>query len=48
MIIAANKSPHLGNARQMRGVETADGATSDDADFFHRSAVVSPTNCQLR
>ena len=34
MFRAADQRPHLGDARQMRGVQAADGSGSDDEDAF--------------
>ncbi len=30
VLLATDQDPHLGNARKMRSVKTADGASSDD------------------
>jgi hypothetical protein len=43
VVLAADKSPYLRNPRQMRGVQTANGATSYDANPFH-AKVVTKTN----
>ena len=34
VLVAPGKDPDLGHARQMRGVEAADGSGSDDEDAF--------------
>ena len=43
VILAADKSPHLRNPRQMRSVKAPNGATSYDANPFH-AKVVTKTN----
>jgi hypothetical protein len=42
VIFAANKSPHFRNPRQVRRVQAANGATSDDAKTLHAKAVILP------
>jgi hypothetical protein len=36
MIFAANEGPDFSDARQVRCVETADRAATDNANFLHR------------
>ena len=37
MFEASGEDPHLGDAREVRGVEAADGSGSDDEDTFHEA-----------
>src|SRR6202171_1776360 len=42
MLFPANKGPDLNEARKMRGVKGADGATSDDANSLHIRVALHP------
>src|SRR5882757_7037298 len=57
MIFATHVGPDLGDARQVRGIERADCATTDDANFLHSSRYLfctftslarSPPSCFFR
>src|ERR1700674_1448407 len=48
VIFAADKSPYLRNPRQMRRVQAANGATSDDANTLHAKVVTLPTETRAR
>ena len=37
---ASGVNPDVGDARQMRGVEAADGSGSDDENSFHSAVIV--------
>ena len=47
VFLAADQHPHLGDARQVRGVQTADGARSDDENALQVAVSYQPSAVAL-
>jgi len=48
VLFAPNEGPHFSDTRQVRGVQTADRTTTDDADFLHFVFLPAGSPVELR